>query len=367
MKRVTCLGVLVVVAAAAVAIGRGAGVPAADSAGAQDGTIRGITISTHRSGQDWAIDAIVDTMTAIKQVGATWACTHPYAGIARDGTVSFGRWRRWRHDGEGDGGALHWTRPVAEAHAQGLKILIKPHLAYWGRFSWRGEIEFDTEEQWDRFFTTYERWIVAVAAACKDADGFVVGTELDKTIRFADRWRQIIKAVREVTDAPLTYAANWTDYERVEFWDDLDAIGIQAYFPVAERAGAEEAELEAGWATVMSKLRRYASEAGKHVVFTELGYTASAMAPVKPWLGREDGPDALAVQLRCMRVALRAVEREPRVIGAFLWKWFPPPHENGRDFRLATPAMKGLLRGEWGVEDAEVRGVGERPGAGGRG
>ncbi len=303
-------------------------------------TIRGITISTHGSGRDWGTDVIVGAVESIKKVGATWACTHPYAGIGRNGRVSIrGRWD--------DHAPAHWTRPIKEAHAQGLKILIKPHLSYWGRFSWRGAIEFETEEEWDRFFTTYERWIVEVAKACKDADGFVVGTELSKTIKFTDRWRKIIKSVREVTKVPLTYAANWTHYEQIKFWNDLDVIGIQAYFPLADKVGASEEQIQSSWKSIMTRLRKFANKHGKDIVFTELGYNRSHNAPVKPWEYRRDGPDALPVQKACLRAALASVEQEPRVIGAFLWKWFPPPYENGRNFKLATPEMKGVISEVW--------------------
>lgn len=303
-------------------------------------TIRGITISTHGSGRDWGTDRIVAAMDAIKKVGATWACTHPYAGIQRDGRVSVrGTWEQ--------GAPRHWTRPIKEAHDRGLKILIKPHLSYWGRFSWRGAIEFTNEEDWDRFFTTYETWIVAVAKACKEADGFVVGTELDRTIKFTDRWRKIIKSVRAVTKAPLTYAANWTDYEKVKFWKDLDVIGIQAYFPLAQEVGASEKEIQAGWKAIMDRLRKFADGRGKDIVFTELGYNCSHNAPVKPWDYRRDGADALPVQKTCLRAALTSVEEEPKVIGAFLWKWFPPPWETGRNFRLATPEIKTLIAEVW--------------------
>jgi len=81
-------------------------------------------------------------------------------------------------------------------------------------------------------------------------------------------------------------------------------------------------------------------------VFTELGYSCSFDAAVRPWEARrEEGAEDL--QARCMRVALEAVEAEPRVLGAFLWKWFPPPRVNGRDFRLATPWMRAAIRSVW--------------------
>ena len=117
-----------------------------------------------------------------------------------------------------------------------MSICIKPHIAYWGSsFSWRGEIEFSREDAWDRFWRDYRAWITLLAEACREADGFVVGTELDRTLRFEDEWRALIADVRAHTGAPLTYAANWTDYQRVPFWDALDVIGIQAYFPLTDQ------------------------------------------------------------------------------------------------------------------------------------
>ena len=127
--------------------------------------------------------------------------------------------------------------------------MIKPHLAYWGSpFGWRGEIEFDSDEEWQRFFGTYESWITHVAQLCRNADAFVVGTELDRTVQQERRWRQIIEAVREKIEAPLTYSASWNRYEEVPFWDALDVIGIQAYFPLVDHERLpSQRELDEAW------------------------------------------------------------------------------------------------------------------------
>ena len=53
------------------------------------------------------------------------------------------------------------------------------------------------------------------SARVLDADAFVVGTELARTLDQKDQWLEIIRAVREVTDAPLTYAAKWDTYDFV--------------------------------------------------------------------------------------------------------------------------------------------------------
>ncbi|MCA8955424.1 MAG: hypothetical protein KDC87_05085 [Planctomycetes bacterium] len=303
--------------------------------------IRGITVSTHGSGRDWGTAAIDRCFDDLAAVHANWVCIHPYARIHRSGRVT---WDTFTSDAP----PAYLTRPIAEAHRRGLKVFVKPHLAYWGSpFRWRGEITFDDATRWNRFFTHYRQWIVAVAAACSKADGFAVGTELDKTAVHTAQWRAIIRAVREVTRAPLTYAANWSDYQRIGFWDALDIIGVQAYFPLADRRDAPDELLRAGWRRVMEEVRTFAVRQRRNVVFTELGYTNSFRAAIEPWASHSDGRDAEPFQRRLMAVALRAIEDEPRVEGAFLWKWFPPPRSTGRDFRIATPEMQRTIAEVW--------------------
>lgn len=302
---------------------------------------RGIIISTHGNGTDWDSPQMGPTMSDIREVGADWVSVHPYAWIRGDGEVRFHRF-------DPASPPEYLTHPIREAHALGLKILIKPHLGYWGsRFSWRGEIAFEDEAEWDRFFTDYEEWIVSVAAACADADGFVVGTELDKTLEHDARWRQIIARVRGVTDAPLTYAANWTDYRRVGFWDELDQIGIQAYFPVSQTPNPDAAELREGWREIMKTMREFSREHGRPVWFTELGYNRSFNAAAEPWAYAVDGEEAEPFQALCLGAALAAVEEEPSVTGVFLWKWFPNPRPVGRNFQLATPQIKRVISQSW--------------------
>ncbi len=325
-------------------VGAGPQGPSAPDRGAPEPAreqIRGITISTHGSGRDWGTDNIVPTIRSISAVGATWVATHPYARIRRDGSVTF-------RDFDIDNPPEHLVRPIREAHELGVKIMIKPHLAYWGSpFKWRGEIEFEEPAQWQRFFADYRRWIVKLARVCGDADGFAVGTELDRTIAHEGEWRRIAREVRAVTKAPLTYAANWTDYQRVPFWDALDVIGIQAYFPLTRHRDPTVAQLQQAWRARMAELSRYARAQRRDIVFTELGYNRSHLAPIEPWQSRSDGRDALPIQLTCMRIALEAIDNEPTVLGAFLWKWFTHPNRHGGNFRLDTPEMQQTLRTAW--------------------
>ncbi|MEO0812295.1 MAG: hypothetical protein AAFY60_05480, partial [Myxococcota bacterium] len=179
-------------------------------------------------------------------------------------------------------------------------------------------------------------------------DAFSVGCELDELLTHETQWRSLIAGVRERTKAALTYSANWPSYEKVPFWDALDAIGIQAYFPLAKTTNPTREELEAGWREHMKKLRAYSEAQRRTVVFTELGYNHSTQTAQKPWDYSVENTDAAAtLQQLCFEVALSAVNSEPSVVGSFLWKWFPEPYPNGRTYALATEEMKSVICNSW--------------------
>ncbi|MFT5050121.1 MAG: hypothetical protein ACI8QZ_001515 [Chlamydiales bacterium] len=308
--------------------------------------VRGITISCQSYGPEWGSPGFATELDELRTLGANWVAIHPYARIRGDGSVV---------DRGGDGALPEWlSSPVRTARERGLKILIKPHLSYWGsKFSWRGEIGFPDPVERARFFETYSKWIVGLARRIGPVDAFAVGTELDLMLEFEEPWRELIADVREVSDAKLVYAANWPDYERVPFWDALDAIGVQAYFPLVDEGQhtVDEAQLLAGWARVLPGLRKLHERIGKPVIFTELGYNLSLDAASRPWdyprAAAEDVDAARALQTRCLKVALQVLERERDWLrGAFLWKWFvgAAPRAN---FLLDTPEVRAVLASEW--------------------
>ncbi len=85
---------------------------------------------------------------------------------------------------------------------------------------------------------------------------------------------------------------------------------------------------------------------GRPVLLTELGYNNSSNTAREPWSGKSDG-ESVELQALCTRVALETVEREAAILGSFLWKWFPEPRPAGRNFRLATPEMRAVIKKAW--------------------
>ncbi len=305
--------------------------------------VQGMTVSCPTWGYEWGTDEMVATLDELKALGVNWVTIHPYASISGDGTVN-------AHPLDPDEPPIWLTRPIAEAHARGMSVMIKPHLAYWGSpFSWRGDIDFEDAASRERFFTTYTRWITNVATITAAADAYVVGTELDKLVEHESDWRKVIASVRAVHPGHLTYAANWDGYQRVGFWDALDAIGVQAYFPLLPgSAPVTPDRLDTAWRAVMVHVHSLSERTGKPVVFTELGYPRAMGAAAEPWRPA-DSEVGEPTQLLALDAALRAVAAEPAVVGAFLWKWFPGSSVP-RDYILQLPPQRELLMRRWNTE-----------------
>ena len=81
------------------------------------------------------------------------------------------------------------------------------------------------------------------------------------TDQYTLEWRQLIHDVRQVYDGPVTYAAHWDkEFSRIAFWDALDVIGINAYFPLDAPENATLQQLVAAW---QPNRRRIAALAAK--------------------------------------------------------------------------------------------------------
>jgi hypothetical protein len=228
--------------------------------------------------------------------------------------------------GETDAGIEETTRL---ARSRGIRTILKPHLwvAGWHDTVWTGEIRMKSEADWEAWFASYRVFLLHYARLAErlGVEALAVGTELQgTTLGHEAEWRAMIAAVREVYRGKLTYAANWDrEFEALPFWDALDFAGVQAYFPLTDRAHASVEELLAGWTRHLETLERVARRTGKRIVFTEVGYKSSEKAAVEPWLWKSDDAVSLEEQARCYEAMFRAVWGRPWFAGSYIWKWFP--------------------------------------------
>ena len=245
--------------------------------------------------------------------------------------------------GESDEGLIETTRL---AHARGIKVLLKPHL--WLHHGWPGEIAMAREEDWRAWFASYRRFILHYADLAERAgiEALAVGTELGGTTRREANWRALIADVRARYKGKLTYCANWSeDVSHVAFWDALDWIGVQAYFPLADRPAPTLEDLLAGWKTPIATLKAISVRTKRPVLFTEVGYHALDTAASRPWEWDLDGRSSEETQARCYEALFRVAAANPWIRGIYIWKWFPHHDRMGGRHRADyTPQGKPAER-----------------------
>ncbi|OPZ82823.1 MAG: hypothetical protein BWY76_02579 [bacterium ADurb.Bin429] len=215
---------------------------------------------------------------------------------------------------------------ITTAHRLGLKVMLKPHVDLSRDDAhWRGEIgPAFSAAQWLRWFAAYMRVITRYAAFARNekVELFCVGTELEGTSGREAEWRQIIATVRAAYDGPLVYAANWSgEATTIRFWDALDYLGVDAYYPLTTKAGATAAELKQGWATGVKELAGLHAHWKKPILLTEVGFRSSAGACREPWEWQTSPALDLREQANGYQATFEALWTQPWLAGLFWWDW----------------------------------------------
>ena len=253
---------------------------------------------------------------------------------------------------ETDVGVIYAAR---RAHAAGFHVLWKPHI--WLSYdSWPGDVEMPDEAAWAAWWSSYRRYVAhhALLAQWTDCDLFSIGVELGKTVGREREWNELIASVRWLYDGAVTYSGNWHgDYDQAPFWDRLDFVGVDAYFPLAHQDAATPLAIAEGARGVAEKLRQAAERFGKPILLTEVGYAARTGAWVEPH--REGGDFSTEHQALAYEALLGALGRPPWLRGIFAWKAFSAERDAAEqpDFRfLGRPAEAVLSEYFQGAESA---------------
>jgi hypothetical protein len=290
---------------------------------------------------------MASSLTELTSLGVEWVAIHPYAGVRKDGTI------RYRPAAEMD----YLQRAATLARTAGVQLFWKPHLAYWGSFTWRGDISFGEDATaWRRFFDGYREFIVDQARFAESigVDLLAVGIEYEKTTHHETEWRAIIAAVRAVFSGRLTYAANWDSLERVPFWDAVDLIGVHAYFPLSQEDYPDRTAIDRGWDRPLEQLTHLSqSLADKPILFAEIGYPRSVRAAAEPWVpDNQTSSEVRRLRRTLIEVAVQRVEQTPAVAGMFWWKWIPGDNRWDRDFSMKDEEARDAVLDLWGKTSA---------------
>lgn len=243
-------------------------------------------------------------------------------------------------DSPTDESVIHAIKTI---HSLGMKVMIKPHLDLLdlSEGSWRGEITCINEADWKTWFESYRDFILHYAKMAEEnkAEMLCIGTELTSvaTIR-GEAWKEIvINPVRNVYKGPLTYAANWNaEYSIVPFWDALDYVGIDAYFPLSENKRPTLDEIKKGWEEWTREIEAFQKKVNKPIIFPEVGYCSGLGTTRTPWEEITNGDRLdLDLQADCYRALFETFWNKEWFYGVYWWRW-------GTNARFGGPINKGF-------------------------
>lgn len=280
-------------------------------------------------------------VTEIVQLNANHAAVMPF-GFIRDinsPEIIFNTDRQWF--GETEKGAMQYIEML---HKNGIKTMVKPQIWIWkGEFT--GTLKMNSEVDWKTLEDSYEQFILTYAEMAQNAGSelFCIGTELEQFVQMRpDYWQELITKIRTRYTGKLTYAANWDEYPRVPFWQDLDYIGIDAYFPLSDEKTPSIEQLKIGWQKHKEDIQSLNGMCSKPILFTEFGYRSTDQTAWKPWLvDRHEEPVNLVAQANATQAILEEFWPEDWFAGGYVWKWFIDHNKSGgeKDNRF-TPQNK---------------------------
>jgi hypothetical protein len=192
---------------------------------------------------------------------------------------------------------------------------------------WRGALMTKNDADWAIFAEEYARYILDYAqiADSLGVELFCIGTEMKRTaLEKPEYWSNLIKRVKEVYKGPLVYAANWDSYDKIDFWDELDYIGVDAYFPLSKLQKPKYEELLQSWETYGQKLQKLSEKHKKPIILTEWGYQNEDYVGTEPWAnGRYNGVGGVnnQAQADAYKSMFESIWEKPWMKGVFVWRW----------------------------------------------
>lgn len=233
--------------------------------------------------------------------------------------------------------------------SQGMKVNWKMFVDP-DTLNWRANINPTDKPAWFRNYTEillkYGRF-----AQSNGVEMFILGTEMasltmaNRDSRHTGFWKDMIRAVRAVYSGKLTYGANhgdpYPEKDQIGFWEDLDYIGISAYFQLSTKSFPSLEELKNNWAGIDSReILPLAQRYNKPIIFTEIGYRATDRNFISPGDYNIDGNYNEDTQALGYESTFQYFANSGHVKGIQFWDWNSDPNYGGGGNKDFSPQNK---------------------------
>lgn len=258
---------------------------------------------------------------------------------------------------------------IAEAHALGLSVLLKPALT---PLDGSGQMSLAPTDV-DRFFASYKATILEFAQVARTSgvESFSIGNEMSSLSgeQYRGYWIDIIDAVRGVFDGTVTYAAATDEANHVSFWDAVDEIGVNAYPPLTSENNPTVDEMVAAWRSVSANdywaaamdhmspvdfFHSLALEHGKPVLFTESGYRSLDGTNIRPGGWDVSGNQDVGEQRDAFEAFFQVWSSEGSWFkGVHVWNWDPSNTYSPTGYSPMDKPAEGLIS-DWFAGQVEA-------------
>jgi Ca2+-binding RTX toxin-like protein len=227
---------------------------------------------------------------------------------------------------------------IANAHADGLSVVLKPNISTLDGNSSSALAPGDIAA----FFSSYKAEIVHLATIAEQSgtEVLAIGNEMSSLsgVQYQSYWTDIISSVRAVYHGELTYAAATDEASKVSFWDQVDTIGVNTYPPLTASTTPTVQDLVHAWTEVpfnpyyaaafgykspIDFLQSLSEQYGKPVLMTEVGYRSMDGTAIRPGAWTSGGTVDVGEQADAYNALLQVVSAHGGnwLKGIELWQW----------------------------------------------
>ena len=302
------------------------------------------------------------TIDELKSINSNWVCFLPEANLKRNSLQLIDKQNgTWTLPEEG------YRDITYQCKNHNLKVILKPHIVLDKNISsedkisslsdWRGNINMVNPSDWELLEKNYQKYILnwARIAEEENVDAFIIGTELKSFVAYRPQyWEELIDEVKQIYKGPISYSANWDNFQNISFWDKLYFIGVNGYFPISPASVPSATDSESSWTPIKLALENISQMTDKKILITEYGYRNILHAGLKPWQHvseTENAQRADLSQYNLLEAFFKSLWNENYIMGGLLWNWTQaPPSSDNLDFSIQQKPAEALVREWYGKE-----------------
>ncbi|MBX7150437.1 hypothetical protein K1X84_02270 [bacterium] len=239
-------------------------------------------------------------------------------------------------------------KATEDAHEIGLSVMMKPHI-WLGNGVWCGKIKVEGDDNLKIWENTFTQFVVyhALIAELTGMESLCMCVELPNMSTHTAMWLRIIRYARTAYKGYLTYGGNWFDeYDKIQFWDQLDFIGVQHYFPLADGQSYSQEDIEKRLNVLSEQFDALSKKWNRKIVLTEVGFPSIEYALLSPHEEIFSQTASEDVQALGYDQTMKEFMQQSWAGGLFWWKWESgrSPRTGDKSFQLKGKKAETVLK-----------------------